>query len=188
VTPVSPICSSTDGVTEAAWRSARTLKPIRAEIVSPETEPSADRWSSCSARRTLASRWEGGVGDPDRALVDDRVGERAADRSGGVRGEPSAATVVELLNGAEQADRALLYEILVPTAAMAAYGPCAAGRSRAHARSGDRIAIAAYLGAGTVFDEALPTFAEAYADQNERDYTALAEAVKSGDIAALPGL
>ena len=42
--------------------------------------------------------------------------------------------------------------------------------ARAHARSGDRIAIAAYLGKGTVFDDAMVEFAHAYADQNERDH------------------
>ena len=45
--------------------------------------------------------------------------------------------------------------------------------ARAHARSGDRVAIAAYLGKGDVFDRAISAFAEAYADQNERDYAAL---------------
>jgi uncharacterized protein (DUF2252 family) len=56
--------------------------------------------------------------------------------------------------------------------------------ARAHARSGDRFAIAAYLGAGDRFDRALLTFAETYADQNERDHAALAQAVKSGAIEA----
>src|SRR5213079_17362 len=48
--------------------------------------------------------------------------------------------------------------------------------ARGHARSGDRIAIAAYLGSGDSFDRALVSFAEAYADQNERDYAALVDA------------
>ena len=59
--------------------------------------------------------------------------------------------------------------------------------ARAHARSGDRVAIAAYLGRGDSFDRALARFAEAYADQNERDYAALAAAVKAGVVAADPG-
>ncbi len=54
--------------------------------------------------------------------------------------------------------------------------------ARAHARSGDRIAIAAYLGPGGAFDRAMTSFAEAYADQNERDYRALQEAVASGRV------
>jgi uncharacterized protein (DUF2252 family) len=60
--------------------------------------------------------------------------------------------------------------------------------ARAHARSGDRIAIAAYLGGSDVFDRAITRFAAAYADQNERDYQALADAVKSGRITAEQGL
>ncbi len=60
--------------------------------------------------------------------------------------------------------------------------------ARAHARSGDRIAIAAYLGTGTVFERAVGTFAEVYAQQNERDYAALREAVRSGRIQATTGL
>jgi uncharacterized protein (DUF2252 family) len=54
--------------------------------------------------------------------------------------------------------------------------------ARAHARSGDRIAIAAYLGKGDVFDRAIGDFAEAYADQNERDYKEFASAVKEGRL------
>jgi hypothetical protein len=60
--------------------------------------------------------------------------------------------------------------------------------ARAHARSGDRIAIASYLGSGSVFDRALLAFSEAYADQNERDYRTLREAVSSGRVAAEPGV
>jgi uncharacterized protein (DUF2252 family) len=72
---------------------------------------------------------------------------------------------------------------------MAIYGGlCGWTLARAHARSGDRIAIASYLGSGTVFDEAIATFAEAYADQNERDYQALRVAVEAGRLEAVTGL
>lgn len=56
--------------------------------------------------------------------------------------------------------------------------------ARAHARSGDRIAIAAYLGAGDSFDRAICRFAEAYADQSERDHAALVDAIDSGRLEA----
>jgi len=73
--------------------------------------------------------------------------------------------------------------------AMTAYGRlCGWTLARAHARSGDRIAIAAYLGGGTTFDRAILEFSEAYAEQNKRDYNALASAVSSGTIKAQPGL
>ncbi|MEU0068950.1 DUF2252 domain-containing protein [Streptomyces sp. NPDC006332] len=68
---------------------------------------------------------------------------------------------------------------------MRAFGElCGATLARAHARSGDRVAIAAYLGAGDTFDRALTHFAESYADQNERDHQALTDAVRTGRIPA----
>ena len=72
---------------------------------------------------------------------------------------------------------------------MSAYGRlCGWTLARAHARSGDRIAIASYLGKGPTFDRAILEFSRAYAEQNELDYTALAAAVKSGKITAETGL
>jgi uncharacterized protein (DUF2252 family) len=77
----------------------------------------------------------------------------------------------------------------LPAAELAAYaGVCGWTLARAHARSGDRAAIAAYLGRADRFDRALADFAEAYADQNERDHAALVQAVKRGRLAAEPGL
>ena len=60
--------------------------------------------------------------------------------------------------------------------------------ARAHARSGDRIAIAGYLGGSDVFDRAITQFARLYADQNERDYQSLVDAVQSGKITAEHGV
>jgi uncharacterized protein (DUF2252 family) len=79
-------------------------------------------------------------------------------------------------------------ERMVPRG-MAAYGKlCGWTLARAHARSGDRIGIASYLGSGDSFDRALVEFSHAYADQNERDYQALQTAVSSGAITAQTGL
>ena len=64
---------------------------------------------------------------------------------------------------------------------------CAWTLARAHARSGDRITISAYLGKGDTFDQAVFEFSVAYADQNERDYQTLVEAVKSSRIKAETG-
>jgi len=73
--------------------------------------------------------------------------------------------------------------------ALTVYGEmCGATLARAHARSGDRIAIASYLGGGMRFDEAIADFAEAYADQSERDYAALQAAVEDGRVTARTGL
>jgi uncharacterized protein (DUF2252 family) len=72
---------------------------------------------------------------------------------------------------------------------MLTYGRmCGWTLARAHARSGDRIAIAAYLGKGSKFDRALVEFSRSYADQNERDYQALVAAVKSGRVTAETGI
>jgi uncharacterized protein (DUF2252 family) len=79
-------------------------------------------------------------------------------------------------------------EQMVPTG-MATYGKlCGWTLARAHARSGDRVAIAAYLGKGTSFDRALVEFSHSYAEQNERDFKALAAAVESGRIEVETGL
>ena len=77
----------------------------------------------------------------------------------------------------------------LPPAGLRTYGTiCGWTLARAHARSGDRIAIAAYLGGSDVFDRAITEFAAAYADQNERDHQALVKAVASGRITAERGL
>jgi uncharacterized protein (DUF2252 family) len=79
-------------------------------------------------------------------------------------------------------------EVMIP-AGMQAYGElCGWTLARAHARSGDHIAIAAYLGSGPAFDVALGEFAQAYADQNEHDYQALTDAIRSGRVVAETGL
>jgi uncharacterized protein (DUF2252 family) len=65
---------------------------------------------------------------------------------------------------------------------------CGWSLARAHARSGDRLAIAAYLGAGSQFDRAIARFSAAYADQNERDHRRLAEAVAAGEVPAVHGV
>jgi uncharacterized protein (DUF2252 family) len=61
---------------------------------------------------------------------------------------------------------------------------CASTLARAHARWGDRIAVASYLGKGDTFDQAVADFSAAYADQNERDYTAFVTALESGKMNA----
>jgi uncharacterized protein (DUF2252 family) len=79
-------------------------------------------------------------------------------------------------------------EQMVPKG-MATYGRlCGWTLARAHARSGDRIAIAAYLGKSDAFDRAIVEFSAAYAEQNDSDYQSLTAAVKSGRITAETGL
>jgi hypothetical protein len=79
-------------------------------------------------------------------------------------------------------------EKMVPNG-LSAYGRlCGWTLARAHARSGDRIAIARYLGKGNVFDRAVTAFTEQYADQNERDHQALQRAVANGRVQAVQGV
>jgi uncharacterized protein (DUF2252 family) len=65
---------------------------------------------------------------------------------------------------------------------------CGETLARAHARSGDRVEIAAYLGKSDTFDEAIADFAQAYADQNDADFAAFTAAIASGRLEALQGL
>ena len=65
---------------------------------------------------------------------------------------------------------------------------CAWSLARSHARSGDRRAIAAYLGKGESFERAIGRFAAAYADQNERDHRRLLDAIAAGTVAAVAGV
>jgi uncharacterized protein (DUF2252 family) len=71
-------------------------------------------------------------------------------------------------------------EAMIPSGMTVYARLCGWALARAHARSGDRIALAAYLGGSGTFDQAIADFAETYADQNERDYAALQAAVKDG--------
>jgi hypothetical protein len=90
----------------------------------------------------------------------------------------AVAAVRQLWDG----KRSVEVELLSPTG-LAVYGrACGWTLARAHARSGDPIAIAAYLGKGKSFDEAIADFSSCYADQNELDHAALSEPAKSGRI------
>ncbi len=75
-------------------------------------------------------------------------------------------------------------EVMVPSGARIYARICGETLARAHARSGDRVAIASYLGHGERFDRAIAEFASAYADQNDRDYAAFVDAVASGRVEA----
>jgi hypothetical protein len=67
-------------------------------------------------------------------------------------------------------------------------GMCGWTLARAHARSGDAIAIGSYLGSGSTFDDAVADFAGAYADQNDADHQALVAAIERGTVAAEHGV
>jgi uncharacterized protein (DUF2252 family) len=79
-------------------------------------------------------------------------------------------------------------ETMLPEGLTAYARACGWTLARAHARSGDRIAIAAYLGKGERFDQAVADFAAAYADCNARDHQALVQAVADGRVSAVEGI
>ena len=79
-------------------------------------------------------------------------------------------------------------ESMAPGALSFYAGVCGWTLARAHARSGDPIAIAAYLGEGDQFDRSMVDFAKRYADQNELDYQAFADAIRSGRLEAVEGV
>jgi hypothetical protein len=79
-------------------------------------------------------------------------------------------------------------ESMIPSGLSFYAGLCGWTLARAHARSGDPVAIAAYLGDGDDFDRAVTDFAVRYADQNERDYAEFVAAVKAGTLTAAEGI
>ncbi len=100
------------------------------------------------------------------------------DRATGLDGTPRDFYVRQLWDGKMSADVDTMNPEVLGTYAEI----CGSTLARGHARSGDRIAIASYLGTGDAFDRAIAEFAAAYADQNQRDYEAVAAAAKAGVI------
>jgi uncharacterized protein (DUF2252 family) len=77
---------------------------------------------------------------------------------------------------------------MIPSGMTAYAQVCGWTLARAHARSGDPIAIAAYLGKSDRFDRSISGFALRYADQNERDYQAFTDAIRAGELEAVEGV
>ena len=100
-------------------------------------------------------------------------------RTDGVDGVTRDFYVRQLWDGKGSA----IIEAMTPSTMTAYAQVCGWTLARAHARSGDALAIARYLGGNDSFDQGIAAFAESYADQNERDYAALKEAVDSGLVA-----
>jgi uncharacterized protein (DUF2252 family) len=119
-----------------------------------------------------------------RVVEGQRLGQSASDimlgwvRSDDVDGVDRDFYIRQLWDGKGSA----VIEAMKPSGLEAYAHLCGWTLARAHARSGDPTAIASYLGDSDGFDEALATFAETYADQNERDYAALKQAAESGIV------
>ncbi len=126
----------------------------------------------------------------ERVVRGQRISQAASDiflgwlRSEGLDGQGYDFYVRQLWDWKASADLSTLSE-----SGLGAYTrACGWSLARAHARSGDRLAIAAYLGRGPSFDRAIARFSAVYADQNERDHQRLADAVAAGEVAAAHGI
>jgi predicted alpha/beta hydrolase len=102
----------------------------------------------------------------------------------GIDGQPRDFYIRQLWDAKGSA----VVELMEPSGMEVYAQVCGWTLAKAHARSGDAVAIASYLGSGDVFDRAMARFAEVYADQNERDHDALKQAAESGRITAEHGL
>src|SRR4051794_15169533 len=102
----------------------------------------------------------------------------------GVDGKPHDYYVRQLWDGKGSAE----IETMTPKRMLQYAQLCGWTLARAHARSGDRVAIAAYLGKGDAFDLAMCEFAEAYADQNDDDHREFRAAIKAGKMKAVSGV
>jgi uncharacterized protein (DUF2252 family) len=102
----------------------------------------------------------------------------------GIDGKPRDFYIRQLWDWKTSVD----LETILPAGLLIYAQVCGWTLARAHARSGDRIAIASYLGRGDTFDHAMAEFADAYADLNEKDYQSLRNAAESGRIPVQTGL
>jgi len=82
----------------------------------------------------------------------------------------------------------VVVEAMIPAGLEFYARTCGWTLARAHARSGDPVAMARYLGGSDAFDRAITDFSERYADQNEKDYEEFVKAVKTGRLEALQGV
>ena len=117
-----------------------------------------------------------------QASSDILLGWSRLEESGG--GMPRDFYVRQLSDWKVSAD----FDVAAPRELELYAGVCGWTLARAHACSGDRLAIAAYLGKSDVFDRAIAEFAVAYADQNERDHAALVQAAREARITVQEGV
>jgi uncharacterized protein (DUF2252 family) len=148
------------------------FKEAQSSVLEPHTAPSA--YEQHGRRVVEGQRLTQAASDP-------LLGWLTAE---GTDGEPRDFYVRQLWDGKASAQ----IELMGPDELATYARLCGWTLARAHARTGDRIAIAGYLGGGKPFVRALADFAEAYADQNERDFAEVEAAAESGELAVERGV
>jgi len=196
--PIAACCSRSSCWPTSLARSSASVASARARGSRCSSAATGRTRCSCRSKRPTASVLEEPLGPSEFANHGERVvnGQRLMQASsdillGWLRVEesPIDAKPRGLLRTPVEGLERLSRHRPAAAEGMAIYGRlCGWTLARAHARSGDRIAIAAYLGSGDVFDRATLEFSRAYAELNGQDYQRLADAVKSGRIKAQTGL
>jgi uncharacterized protein (DUF2252 family) len=124
----------------------------------------------------------------ERVVVGQRLMQAAGDEFLGWHRTPGAQTYDYYVRQLRDWKFSLTVEEMDAVTMQAYAELCGQALARAHARTGDRVAIASYLGKSVAFEQAVADFAVAYADQNQRDYASLEAAVKAGQVAAETGV
>jgi Uncharacterized protein conserved in bacteria (DUF2252) len=153
---------------------------MNAKVEHPSTDDRRARGKEAGNRTPPSSHagWEPAVGRPDPvALLEEQNTTREPDlvpvRHGRMMVSPFTFYLVEAMS---------------PSALGFYAGICGWTLARAHARSGDPVAISEYLGDSDTFDRAVADFSKRYADQNELDYQEFVNAIRSGRLQALQGV
>ncbi len=148
------------------------FKEAQVSVLEPYTSKS--RYAQHGRRVVEGQRLMQAAGDP---LLGWLTGE-------GLDGQERSMYARQLWDGKGSAE----VELMDPRDMVAYAQMCGWTLARAHARSGDRIAIAGYLGGGKTFSRAIAEFSQTYADQNDSDYARLTKAVDSGELEVQTGL
>ena len=112
----------------------------------------------------------------------------AGRNNGFARADARAAALASVTASREAVAGSALVELMAPTTLTYYARLCGWKLARAHARSGDPVATAEYLGGDDAFDQSVADFCERYADQNEQDYKEFVKAVRSGRLEAVEGV
>ena len=174
-------CANNVDAIYAVHRSREVTQSLRSLVWPPPKCRTSRDFQWCSSRiwaqassRTMASGSSGASGSRSRRATSFSAGS-------GVRAWTALSTTSTFASSGT-GRRAIDLSTMSESGLHAYTRACGWSLARAHARSGDRLAIAAYLGNGPSFDRAIARFSTTYADQNELDHRRLADAVAAGEM------